>query len=55
MIINKAVIISIYVLIGIYLLYRLLFKKDRYQQEYNKLYNKILTSDENKVKSQYDK
>ena len=35
MIINKAVIISIYILIGIYLLYRLLFKKDRFQQEYN--------------------
>ena len=47
--------ITVYIIIGMYLLYRVMFKKNRFQQDYEKLYNKILTSDENKVKSQYEK
>ena len=55
MIINKTVMITIYILLGIYLLYKLLFKKDRFRQEYEKLYNKILDSEEYKVKGQFEK
>jgi hypothetical protein len=55
MILTKTIMITIYILIGMYLLYRLLFKKNRFQEEYEKLYNKVLTSDEHKVKSQYGK
>ena len=52
---NRTVLVSIYVIIGLYLLYRILFRKNPYQDEYEKLYNEILTSDKYKVKSQYDK
>ena len=55
MIINKTVMMVIYILVGVYLLYRLLFKRDRFQEEYEKLYNKILSSEEYKVKGQYEK
>ena len=47
--------ITIYILVGIYLLYRILFRKNRFQQEYDKLYNKIVTSKEYKVKGQFEK
>ena len=53
--INKTVLISIYALVGLYMLYRLLFRKSPYQDEYEKLYNEILNSDKYKVKGQYDK
>lgn len=53
--INKTILVSIYVLVGIYILYRLLFKKNPYQKEYEKLYKDVLTSDKYKVKGQYDK
>ena len=52
---NETILISIYVLVGLYILYRLFFKKNPYQIEYERLYNEILTSDKNKVKGQYDK
>lgn len=52
---NRTVLVSIYVIIGLYLLYRILFRKNPYQDEYEKLYNEILTSDKYKVKNQYDK
>lgn len=55
MIINKTVMIILYILVGVYLLYRLLFKRDQLQEEYEKLYNKILNSEEYKVKGQYEK
>ena len=55
MAISKTFMITIYILVGIYLLYRVLFKKDRFQEEYEDLYNKILTSKEYKVKGQYEK
>ena len=53
--INKTILISIYVLVGLYILYRLVFGKNPYQEEYEKLYNEILTSNKHKVKGQYDK
>ena len=53
--INKTILISIYVLVGLYILYKLFFRKNHYQDEYERLYNEILTSDKYKVKGQYDK
>ena len=52
---NKTILISIYVVIGLYILYKLFFKKKPYHDEYEKLYNDILTSDKYKVKGQYEK
>ncbi len=53
--IKKTILIAIYVIIGFYILYRLFFRKNPYQKEYEKLYNEILTSNKHKVKGQYDK
>ena len=53
--INRAILIGIYVAVGLFMLYRLFFRKNPYQEEYEKLYNEILTSDKHKVKGQYDK
>jgi hypothetical protein len=52
---EKTIWIGIYVLIGVYIIYRLFFKKNKFDLEYKRLYNKILNSDEYKVKGQYDK
>lgn len=51
---NKSVIIAIYIGVGIYILYKLLFRKTKFEEDYEKLYNNILTSDKYKVKGQYD-
>ncbi len=53
--INKTILISVYVVIGMYLLYKLFFRKNPFRQEYEKLYNEILNSDKYKVKGQFDK
>ena len=53
--INKTILISIYVVVGLYILYRQFFRKNPYQKGYDRLYNEILTSDKYKVKGQYDK
>ena len=53
--INKTILISIYVLIGLYILYKLFFRKNPYQDDYERMYNKILNSDKYKVKGQFDK
>ncbi len=55
MALSKTILISIYVAIGLYLIYKLFFRKNPYKYEYDKLYNEILTSDKYKVKGQYDK
>ncbi|MBL7054777.1 hypothetical protein ISS05_03385 [Candidatus Woesearchaeota archaeon] len=52
---NESVWIGIYVLIGIYIAYKLFFKKNKFDLEYARLYNKILNSEECKVKGQYEK
>ncbi|MBI2653196.1 hypothetical protein HYX02_00140 [Candidatus Woesearchaeota archaeon] len=53
--INKTILVGIYVIIGLYFLYRLLFNRNPYQEEYERLYNEILTSKKYKVKGQYDR
>lgn len=53
--IDKSVLIAIYAVVGVYILYKMFFKKNPYQEEYEKLYNEILNSDKHKVKGQYDK
>ena len=53
--INKTILVFVYVLIGIYIIYTLFFRKNPYQEEYEKMYNEILTSNKYKVKGQYDK
>lgn len=52
---NKTILISIYIIAGLYILYKLIFGKNPYQDEYEKLYKEILTSNKYKVKGQYDK
>jgi len=53
--ISRSVLISLYVFIGLYLIFKVIFKKNPYQEDYERLYNKILHSDKYKVKGQYDK
>lgn len=53
--IENTILISVYVLIGLYFLYKILFRKNPYQREYERLYNEILTSNKYKVKGQYEK
>ncbi|MBW2976926.1 hypothetical protein KY347_05770 [Candidatus Woesearchaeota archaeon] len=55
MIVNKTILIGLGVVVGIYLLYKLLFSKSKFNEEYDALYNKVLNSKEYKVKGQYDK
>ncbi|MBI2558271.1 hypothetical protein HYW20_03030 [Candidatus Woesearchaeota archaeon] len=53
--INKTILISIYVALSLYILYKLFFKKNPYREEYERMYNEILNSSKHKVKGQYDK
>ncbi len=53
--IKRLILVSVYVTIGLYILYKLFFRKNPYQEEYEKLYNEIINSDKYKVKGQYDK
>ena len=55
MIFNKTILIGLGIIMGIYLLYRLLFSKSKFEDDYERLYNKVLTSEEYRVKGQYDK
>ena len=55
MAINKTFLIAFWIALGIYLLYKLIFTKSKFEEDYEKVYNKILTSEEYKVKGQYDK
>lgn len=48
-------LIGLYVIAGAYIFYKLFMKKDKNTDDYQKLYNKILNSDEYKVKGQYEK
>ena len=52
---DKTFLIAFGIIIGIYLLYKLLFGKSRLDEEFDQAYDKVLTSDEYKVKGQYDK
>ena len=53
--IMRIVMAAVYLTVGSYILYWLFFKRDPYKQEYERMYNEILTSDKHKVKGQYDK
>lgn len=55
MIVNKTILIGLGIVIGLYLLYKLFFARNKFDEEYQQLYNKILNSEEYKVKGQYDK
>ena len=55
MIFNKIVLIGLGIVIGIYLLYKLLFSTSKFDEDSQRIYDKVLTSDEYKVKGQYDK
>ena len=52
---NDAMLIGLGIIAGIYIFYRLLFTKSKFEDDYERLYNKVLTSEEYKVKGQYDK
>ena len=51
--INKIVLVSVYTAIALYFLYKTLFKKSPFRDEYERLYNEILNSDKYKVKDQW--
>ncbi|MFH0868412.1 MAG: hypothetical protein V1831_03795 [Candidatus Woesearchaeota archaeon] len=55
MLFNNNILIGLGIVMGIYLLYKVFFGRNKFDEEYKKVYNKILTSDEYKVKGQYDK
>ena len=55
MAIGKTFLIAFGIIIGIYILYKFLFGKSQLDEEFEQAYNKVLTSDEYKVKGQYDK
>ena len=56
MVVNQTILIGLGIIMGIYLLYKLLLNRSRTNDdEYQRLYNKVLTSKEYKVKGQYDK
>ena len=54
-IMGRTIWIGIYILVGVYLIYKLFFKKSKFDLEYERLYNKVLNSDEYKVKGQYER
>ena len=51
--INKVVLMSVYIAIALYFLYKMFFKKSPFKDEYERLYNEILNSDKHKVKGQW--
>lgn len=51
--ISKTVLIAIYAIAGLYMLYKLFFRKNYYREEYERLYNEILNSKKYKVKGQW--
>ena len=58
MIVNQEILISLGIVVGVYLLYKLLFNTsnaNKVEDDYQRVYNEVLTSEEYKVKGQYDK
>ena len=53
--ITRLILVVLYVVFAAYILYRLFFRKDPMQAEYERLYNNILHSDKYKVKGQHNK
>ncbi len=54
MVFNKTFLI-VFGIILVYILYKLFFGKSQPENEFEQMYDKVLTSDEYKVKGQYDK
>ncbi|MBI1935952.1 hypothetical protein HYS31_05915 [Candidatus Woesearchaeota archaeon] len=52
---NQIILICLYASIGMYLLYKVFFRKNPYQAEYERMYNEILTSKKYRVKGQFDR
>lgn len=52
---EKEIWVGLYVLLGLYVLYRLFFKKSDADREYEQIYNEVISSDKYKVKGQYGK
>ena len=53
--INKTILTTVYIILGFYIIYRLLFTKAPIEDEYERIYDEILNSEKYKVKGQYDK
>ena len=49
------IFITLGIVFGIYLLYKLFFNRVKTTDDHKSVYDKVLTSDEYKVKGQYDK
>ena len=55
MIVNQEILMGLGIVIGIYLLSKLLFRTSKVDDDYQGVYDDVLTSKEYKVKGQYDK
>jgi len=49
------IIMGLGLILGVYIMYKLFFNKIKVDDNYKKVYDKVLTSKEYKVKGQYDK
>jgi hypothetical protein len=54
-IMNNSVLIGLGIVVLIYLMYKMFFGKIKISSEYETTYDQILTSEDYKVKGQYDK
>ena len=52
---KKTILVGVYVILVLYILYRVFFKRNPYQEEYERIYNEVLTSSKYKVKGQHDR
>ena len=52
---EKEIWVGLYILLGIYILYRVLSTRVNHDREYEKIYDEVLNSEEYKVKGQYGK
>jgi len=57
MIVNQNLLIGLGIMMGIYIMYKIMFNKSKISNDndYQRVYNKVLTSEEYKVKGQYNK
>ena len=49
------IFIALGLIAAIYILYKLFFTKSKVDNDYQRVYDKVITSEEYKVKGQYDK
>jgi len=55
MVVDKAIWIGLGIVVALYLMYKTFFGRVKLETDFDKDYNKVLSSDEYKVKGQYDK